>query len=73
MRRIGLLTLLAGAALAAAPAPAPAANRCVAQPGVETCSTTLGELVPATKPIVYYATHPDELIICVRECGPPGS
>ena len=76
MRRIGLLTLAASAALAiAAPASAPAIHPCFGQPSVENCKQLLNEQAPGTGTFVgtvlYYAENPDEIIVCVRECGPP--
>jgi hypothetical protein len=71
MRRIGLLTLAAAAALAAAPTPAPAANECVAKPSADACEEMARSIDPRAGAIVHYATHPDEIIVCVRECGPP--
>jgi hypothetical protein len=73
MRRIGVLTLTAAAALAAfAPSSAPAANQCVAQPNVPNCVQMLKDVGPSqTDALLYYAENPDEIIVCVRECGPP--
>ena len=71
MRRLGLLTLLASASLAAIPTAAPAKDPCLAEPGVPTCSETISRISPGAGVLLYYAQHPDELIVCVRECGPP--
>jgi hypothetical protein len=71
MRRIGLLTLAAAAAAAAiSPSPAPAANKCVSDPSVPNCVQTLKDVGPSqTDALLYYAENPDEIIVCVRECG----
>ena len=75
MRRIVLLTAASSAVLAAAvPAAAPAAHPCVASPGVETCETLVSEnkvVGERYSVIKHYATHPEDIIVCVRECGPP--
>jgi hypothetical protein len=72
MRRIGILTLATAASLAAfAPAPAPAANECIGKPSAEACEEMARDIDPRAGALVHYATHPDEIIVCVRECGPP--
>ena len=71
MRRLGVLTLIATASLAAVPTTSTAKDPCLGEPGVQTCSETVARLSPAAGTVLYYATHPDELIVCVRECGPP--
>jgi hypothetical protein len=72
MRRIGLLTLTAAAGLAAfAPASAPAANECIAKPSGAACEEMARSIDPRAGAAVHYVFHPDEIIVCVRECGPP--
>ena len=73
MRRLALATctaLCATAALAV-PASAPAMSECLAKQDLDACSSDVGQYSPGAGAVIHYAAHPDELIICVRECGPP--
>ena len=74
MRRIALLTAAASAALAALPMTAPAANPCLSSPSVETCEAVIAEndvVGDRYSAIKHYAENPEDIIVCVRECGPP--
>ncbi len=35
------------------------------------CEELARSIDPRAGAIVHYATNPDEIIVCVRECGPP--
>ncbi len=77
MRRLGLLTLAAAtAALAAAPSTASAAHPCIAQPSYENCRDLGSDVAhqwggSKLGGLYDWATHPEDWIQCVRECGPP--
>ena len=72
MRRLILAacTTLCATALIA-PAAAPAMSECLAKQDLDACSRDVGNYSPAAGTVIHYVAHPDELIICVRECGPP--
>ncbi len=72
MRRLILATctVLCATALAA-PAAAPAASECIAKQNLDACSSDVGQYSPQAGAVIHYVAHPDEIIVCVRECGPP--
>jgi len=72
LRRLALATCAALCAAAlAAPASAPAMSECLAKQDLDACSNDVGQYSPQAGAVIHYAAHPDEIIICVRECGPP--
>jgi hypothetical protein len=72
LRRLILIasTALCATALAA-PAAAPAASECIAKQDLDACSRDVGQYSPQAGSVIHYLAHPDEIIVCVRECGPP--
>ena len=38
---------------------------------LDACSRDVGQYSPQAGSVIHYAAHPDEIIVCVRECGPP--
>ena len=72
MRRLILTaTALCATAALAAPAAAPAASECIAKQDLDACSRDVGQYSPQAGSVIHYVAHPDEIIVCVRECGPP--
>lgn len=73
MRRpiLAISTALCATVALAAPAAAPAASECIAKQDLDACSSDVGQYSPQAGAVVHYVAHPDEIIICVRECGPP--
>jgi hypothetical protein len=70
-RLIIAATTACGIAALAAPAAAPAMSECLAKQNLDASSRDVGNYSPAAGTVIHYVAHPDELIICVRECGPP--
>jgi hypothetical protein len=64
-------TAFAAAALLAVPATAPAASRCISEQDLDQCSEDVGQYSPAAGAVIHYLAHPEEIVVCVRECGPP--
>ena len=73
MRRPILIasTALCATAALAVPAAAPAASECIAKQDLDACSQDVGQYSPQAGSVIHYVAHPDEIIVCVRECGPP--
>ena len=66
-----LTAALCATAALALPASAPAMSECLAKQDLDACSEDVGQYSPGAGTVIHYVAHPDELIICVRECGPP--
>lgn len=73
MRRtiLAACTTLCATAALAVPATAPAASECIAKQDLDACSEDVGKYSPQAGAVIHYVAHPDEIIVCVRECGAP--
>jgi len=72
LRRLTLIaSALCATAVLAAPAAAPAASECVAKQDLDACSRDVGQYSPQAGAVIHYVAHPEDIIVCVRECGPP--
>src|SRR5688500_13922787 len=63
-------TLCATAALAM-PSTAPAASECVAKQDLDACADDVSQFSPQAGAVIRLLAHPEDIIVCVRECGAP--